>query len=120
MARVVIVGGGAIGSAVAYWLTADPAIAGEVVVVERDPSYARASSALSASSILQQFSSPVNSTPPSCAHAGPGAPSTISPGRRSASQARAGSTATGCCAHSAPRQSLKAPATWRARPLACW
>ncbi|MEK0082467.1 NAD(P)/FAD-dependent oxidoreductase [Benzoatithermus flavus] len=58
--RVVIIGGGAIGSAVAYWLTADPAFVGEVVVVERDPGYAMASSALSASSIRQQFSSPVN------------------------------------------------------------
>ena len=34
--RVVIIGGGAIGSAIAYWLTADPAFAGEVVVLERD------------------------------------------------------------------------------------
>jgi FAD-dependent oxidoreductase domain-containing protein 1 len=60
MQRVVIVGGGAIGSAVACWLTADPAFAGEVVVVERDPTYREASSALSASSIRQQFSTPVN------------------------------------------------------------
>jgi FAD-dependent oxidoreductase domain-containing protein 1 len=60
MRRVVIIGGGAIGSAVAYWLTADPGFAGEVVVVERDPTYREASSALSASSIRQQFSSPVN------------------------------------------------------------
>lgn len=48
------------GSAVAYWLTADPAFDGEVVVVERDPTYREASSALSASSIRQQFSTPVN------------------------------------------------------------
>lgn len=60
MPRVVIVGGGAVGSAVAYWLTADPALAGEVVVVERDPAYTRASSALSAGSIRQQFSTAVN------------------------------------------------------------
>ncbi|HEX6011252.1 MAG TPA: FAD-binding oxidoreductase [Geminicoccaceae bacterium] len=60
MRQVAIVGGGAVGSAVAYWLTADPAFAGEVVVVERDPTYARASSALSGSSIRQQFSTPVN------------------------------------------------------------
>ena len=58
--RVAIIGGGAIGSAVAYWLTADPAFVGEVVVVERDPGYRAASSALSASSIRQQFSTPVN------------------------------------------------------------
>ena len=49
-----------IGSAVAYFTLADPAFAGEVVVIERDPTYARASSALSASSIRQQFSTPVN------------------------------------------------------------
>lgn len=58
--KVVIVGGGAIGSSIAYHLAADPAFAREVVVVERDPTYARASSALSASSIRQQFSTPLN------------------------------------------------------------
>lgn len=57
---VVIVGGGAIGSAIAYWLTRDAAWRGRVAVVERDPTYARASSALSASSIRQQFSTPLN------------------------------------------------------------
>ncbi|MFN0162030.1 MAG: NAD(P)/FAD-dependent oxidoreductase [Burkholderiales bacterium] len=57
--RIVIIGGGAIGSATALFLRhADPAAA--VVVVERDPTYAKASSALSASSIRQQFSSPIN------------------------------------------------------------
>ena len=59
-APVVIVGGGAVGSAVAYFLTREPGFAGRVVVIERDPTYARASSALSASSIRQQFSSPIN------------------------------------------------------------
>jgi glycine/D-amino acid oxidase-like deaminating enzyme len=58
--RVAIIGGGVIGSAVAYWLTADPAFAGEVVVIERDPTYVRASSALSASGVRQQFSTPAN------------------------------------------------------------
>src|SRR5919199_5740058 len=58
--RIVVVGGGAVGSAVAYWLTADPALDREVVVVERDPTYRQASSALSASAIRQQFSTPVN------------------------------------------------------------
>jgi glycine/D-amino acid oxidase-like deaminating enzyme len=53
------VGGGAIGSAIAYFLTLQhPGC--EVVVVERDPTYARASSALSASSIRQQFSTDIN------------------------------------------------------------
>ena len=58
MTRVVIVGGGAIGSSIAWWLTRQPGM--EVTVVERDPTYARASSALSGSSIRQQFSTPVN------------------------------------------------------------
>lgn len=58
--RVVIVGGGVMGSAVAFWLARNPAFAGEVVVLERDPSYTWASSARSASSIRQQFSTPVN------------------------------------------------------------
>jgi glycine/D-amino acid oxidase-like deaminating enzyme len=58
--RIIIVGGGAVGSAVAYWLTADPALDREVVVVERDPTYRQASSALSASAVRQQYSTPVN------------------------------------------------------------
>ncbi|HEY6982214.1 FAD-binding oxidoreductase [Reyranella sp.] len=57
---VLIVGGGAIGSSIAYHLASDKDFAGRVVVIERDPSYARASSALSASSIRQQFSTPLN------------------------------------------------------------
>jgi FAD-dependent oxidoreductase domain-containing protein 1 len=57
---VAIIGGGAIGSAVAYFLLSDPAWKGRVTVIERDPSYKRASSALSASSIRQQFSTPEN------------------------------------------------------------
>jgi len=57
---VAIVGGGVIGSAIAYALLADPAFDGRVQVIERDPSYRRASSALSASSIRQQFSTPEN------------------------------------------------------------
>jgi FAD-dependent oxidoreductase domain-containing protein 1 len=55
---VVIVGGGVIGAACARWLGLDHGAA--VTVLERDPTYARASSALSASSIRQQFSTPVN------------------------------------------------------------
>jgi glycine/D-amino acid oxidase-like deaminating enzyme len=57
---VAIVGGGAVGSSIAYWLTRDAAWRGRVAVIERDPTYARASSALSASSIRQQFSTPLN------------------------------------------------------------
>jgi glycine/D-amino acid oxidase-like deaminating enzyme len=48
------------GSSIAWHLASDPAFAGKVVVVERDPTYAQASSALSASSIRQQFSTPLN------------------------------------------------------------
>ncbi|HET9978716.1 MAG TPA: FAD-binding oxidoreductase [Burkholderiaceae bacterium] len=55
---VVIVGGGVIGAACARWLALEHGAA--VTVMERDPSYACASSALSASSIRQQFSTPVN------------------------------------------------------------
>jgi glycine/D-amino acid oxidase-like deaminating enzyme len=60
VAEVVIVGGGAIGCAVAAFLLADSTFDGRVVVVERDPTYGQASSALSASSIRQQFSTPEN------------------------------------------------------------
>ncbi|MFY3384959.1 NAD(P)/FAD-dependent oxidoreductase [Paracidovorax sp. MALMAid1276] len=56
---IVIIGGGAIGSAIAYFLTLQQPGC-EVVVVERDPTYAQASSALSASSIRQQFSTDIN------------------------------------------------------------
>ncbi|HEU5094117.1 MAG TPA: FAD-binding oxidoreductase [Reyranella sp.] len=57
---VAIIGGGAIGSSIAYHLANDRAFTGKVTVVERDPSYRQASSALSASSIRQQFSTPLN------------------------------------------------------------
>ena len=57
---VVVIGGGAIGSAVACFLLRKPGFDGRVAIVERDPTYRRASSALSASSIRQQFSTPEN------------------------------------------------------------
>src|ERR1044071_4334284 len=60
MADVVIIGGGVMGSSIAYHLKSDRNFTGTVTVVERDPTYARASSALSASSIRQQFSTPLN------------------------------------------------------------
>ena len=53
-----IIGGGVIGSASACFLARDHRLA--VTVLERDPSYRRASSSLSASSIRQQFSTPIN------------------------------------------------------------
>jgi glycine/D-amino acid oxidase-like deaminating enzyme len=56
---VVIVGGAVTGSSTAWWLLrADPAL--RVLIVEKDPSYARAATALSVASIRQQFSNPVN------------------------------------------------------------
>jgi glycine/D-amino acid oxidase-like deaminating enzyme len=56
---VVVIGGGVMGSALAYWLTRlDPTV--KVTVVERDPSYENASSTLSAASIRQQFSTTAN------------------------------------------------------------
>jgi len=59
-ADVVICGGAAIGSSVAYHLAADPGFKGKVVVIEKDPTYRYAASALSAASIRQQYSSAVN------------------------------------------------------------
>lgn len=61
--RVVIIGGGVIGSSIARYLTRpefQAVRACQVTVLERDFSYARASSALSASSIRQQFSTAIN------------------------------------------------------------
>ena len=57
---VVVVGGGAMGGAVATFVLGDPAFDGRLTIVERDPTYRRASSALSAASIRQQFSTPEN------------------------------------------------------------
>jgi len=57
---VVIVGGAVIGSAVAYFLTANPDFKGSVLVVERDPTYSKAATSLSSSSIRTQFSNPIN------------------------------------------------------------
>jgi FAD-dependent oxidoreductase domain-containing protein 1 len=59
-ADVVVVGGGVMGSAVAYFLTADPGFDGTVVVVERDPSYAASTTTRSWGGVRQQFSTPEN------------------------------------------------------------
>lgn len=58
-ADIVIVGAGVMGASLAYWLTRlDSTLV--VLLIERDTSFSRASSSLSASSIRQQFTSPVN------------------------------------------------------------
>lgn len=53
---IMIIGGGLIGSSVAFWLKQRNPKAISVTVVERDPSYTRASSALSVGGIRHQFS----------------------------------------------------------------
>jgi len=58
--EVVIVGGGVMGCAVAYFVAADPAFHGRILVLERDPSYAFASTTLSWGGYRQQFSTPEN------------------------------------------------------------
>ena len=56
---VVVIGGGVMGASVAFWLTRmQPGIS--VLVVEQDPSYAFAATALSVASIRQQFTTAVN------------------------------------------------------------
>ena len=57
---VAIIGGGAVGSSIAYFLASNPDFRGKVTVIERDPTYRFASSALSLSSIRLQFSTPTN------------------------------------------------------------
>ena len=56
---ILIVGGGVVGSSIAYHLRLD-GHTGRVVVIERDPTYTRASSSLAMGGIRQQFSSAVN------------------------------------------------------------
>ncbi|MCG8355941.1 MAG: FAD-binding oxidoreductase [Kiloniellales bacterium] len=57
---VAIVGGGVMGCAVAYFLMADPAFHGSVLVIERDPSYANCATTRSWGGIRQQFSTAGN------------------------------------------------------------
>ena len=57
---VVIVGGAIYGSSLAWWLTQMAGFQGRVLVVERDPSYAFASTSHTNSCIRQQFSNRTN------------------------------------------------------------
>ena len=57
--RIVIVGGGVVGSSIAWHLRTG-GFEGEVVVVERDPTYRRASSFLAMGGVRQQFGSAAN------------------------------------------------------------
>jgi FAD-dependent oxidoreductase domain-containing protein 1 len=60
-ADVLIVGGGIVGSAIAYFLSIDPAFRERrIVIAERDTSYRAASTARSAGGLRQQFSTPEN------------------------------------------------------------
>jgi sarcosine oxidase len=57
---VVIVGGGIVGSAVAYFLSVEAGFHGRVAIIERDTSYRACSTARSAGGLRQQFSTPEN------------------------------------------------------------
>ena len=57
---VAIVGGGVMGSAIAYFLAADPDFDGSIVVIERDPAYRTCATTRSWGGIRQQFSTPEN------------------------------------------------------------
>jgi len=56
----VIIGGGVIGSAIAYFLSTQSNGSLKIAVIERDPSYQDGSTARSAGGIRQQFSTPEN------------------------------------------------------------
>ena len=57
---VIIICGAMMGSAVAWFLASDPAFAGHITVVERDPSLEFASTSHSNSCMRQQFSTEIN------------------------------------------------------------
>jgi FAD-dependent oxidoreductase domain-containing protein 1 len=57
---VAIVGGGVVGSAIAYFLLGQTDFRGRVVVIEKDSTYAEAATSRSAGGIRQQFSTPEN------------------------------------------------------------
>ena len=55
---VLIIGGGVIGSSIAFFLAEEDAFSGSVAVMEKDPTYADGSTARSVGGIRQQFSTP--------------------------------------------------------------
>ena len=57
---VIVVGGAATGSSVAYFLSANSDFDGSVLVIEKDPTYQKSATTLSAASIRHQFSTPEN------------------------------------------------------------
>src|SRR5882672_2853737 len=57
---VAIIGGGVIGSAIAYFLAGRTDFKGSIVVVEKDPTYETAATPRSAGGVRQQFSTPEN------------------------------------------------------------
>ncbi len=59
VADIVIIGGAAVGSAIAYFLKRD-GFKGRVVVLEKDPSYQWCASGRAVAGIRQQFSTPEN------------------------------------------------------------
>lgn len=59
-ADVAIVGGGIVGSAVAWFLAVERRFPGRIAIIERDTGYREASTARSAGGVRQQFSTPEN------------------------------------------------------------
>ena len=57
---VVIIGGAATGSSTAYFLSSNPDFGGSVAIIEKDTTFAKAATSLSASSIRHQFSNAIN------------------------------------------------------------
>jgi FAD-dependent oxidoreductase domain-containing protein 1 len=57
---VVIIGGGVIGSAIAYFLAGRTDFKGSITVIEKDPTYEAAATPRSAGGVRQQFSTPEN------------------------------------------------------------